>query len=504
MKQLLLLLIGVILIGGCGLSGQRTGEQLAQTYCASCHQYVSPSLLPKAVWKNDVLPHMGARMGMSNDPDTLYKDYNMMEALQVKSASVFARQPYMSEEDWQKIQDYIISQAPDTLAFVSQDHWQPTDRFTTSFPETSFQGKPFVSMLDIDPAQKQLSMASASRQYVRLNADFSKDDFTELPGVIVHQEAEEEALFMLGVAPSLMAMYPAQRPTGALISYTDGELNQYKIATGGLVRPVFFKMADLNNDGHKDLVVCQFGHLIGKLSWFEYNGYDYKEHIIKAVPGATKLYLEDVDEDEDLDLIVQFAQGNEGISLFYNEGADGFREKRLLSLPAIMGSSDFEWLDLDADGDKDIVISNGDNGDHTMMLKPYHGVRVYLNDGDYRFAERLFFPQYGASKVRARDYDLDGDMDLMVMSFFPDYAQGANKSLLYLENQGDWEMNPHYFPLADQGRWMVMDADDLDADGDDDVVVGSFLLKPSTMPDSLFQLLENQGRHIMYLENKTR
>ncbi|MEM6346660.1 MAG: VCBS repeat-containing protein [Bacteroidota bacterium] len=504
MKQWLLLGLGVLLCWGCEQNLQRSGKELAEIYCARCHQYVSPELLPKEVWKQDVLPYMGARMGMSKMPDTLYKDYNMMEAQQVKSAGIYAPKPYMSEADWQRLQAYIIAQAPETLTVVSQTHWQASKRFKSSFPELPFKGKPYVSMVDIEPKSKSVSLASANGQYAKLKADFETTDFAEIPGVIVHQQKLKEDLLMLGIAPSLMAMYPAQRPTGALIRFENGELRQFNLAAGGLVRPVHFELADLNQDGDKDLIICQFGHLIGKLSWFEFNGREYEERIIKAVPGATKVYVEDLDGDDDMDLIVQFAQGNEGISMFLNDGAGNFLEKRLLNLPSIMGSSDFEWLDLDADGDKDIVLTNGDNGDRTMTLKPYHGLRIYLNDGDYRFAERLFFPLYGASKVRSKDFDLDGDMDFMVISFFPDYVNGAEKSVLYLENQGDWQMAPQYFPEANQGRWMVMDADDLDGDGDADVVLGSFLLKPQTIPDSTFKAFEVQGRQILYLENTTR
>ncbi len=89
--------------------------------------------------------------------------------------------------------------------------------------------------------------------------------------------------------------------------------------------------------------------------------------------------------------MVLFAQADEGISIFYQE-ENGFQEKRVLRFPSIYGSNDFELLDFNGDGYKDIILSNGDNGDKSNVLKPYHGIRIFLNDGTYNFSEKYFFP----------------------------------------------------------------------------------------------------------------
>lgn len=36
----------------------KSGAELAQIYCASCHQFPEPSLLPKNIWKNGILPNV--------------------------------------------------------------------------------------------------------------------------------------------------------------------------------------------------------------------------------------------------------------------------------------------------------------------------------------------------------------------------------------------------------------------------------------------------------------
>ncbi|MEL7340786.1 MAG: VCBS repeat-containing protein, partial [Bacteroidota bacterium] len=303
--------------------------------------------------------------------------------------------------------------------------------------------------------------------------------------------------------PDMSAMYPNQNPTGALIQVKQSRLQQFALVQSQLTRPVHFASADINQNGLEDLVVCQYGNLLGRLSWYEQTATGYEEHIIKSVPGALKVYVEDLDQDGDPDLIVQFAQGNEGISMFTNEGSS-FRETRLLSLPPIMGSSDFEWVDFDGDGDKDILLTNGDNGDRSLLLKPYHGLRIYLNEGNYRFAERYFFPMHGASKVRSADFDLDGDRDLMLCSFYPDFADGQAQSIIYLQQDSAFAFSASQFPAAKDGRWMVMESGDLDGDGDEDVVLGSFLLRVRSMPDSLYQRLEAQNHHLLYLENLSR
>ena len=59
------------------------------------------------------------------------------------------------------------------------------------------------------------------------------------------------------------------------------------------------------------------------------------------------------------------------------------------------------------------------------------------------------------------------------------------------------------FNESDAGRWMVMDAGDLDGDGDEDIALGSFVRGPTTMPVplALREHWRTNGAAVLLLEN---
>ncbi|HTF27685.1 MAG TPA: hypothetical protein VK625_02510, partial [Flavitalea sp.] len=59
---------------------------------------------------------------------------------------------------------------------------------------------------------------------------------------------------------------------------------------------------------------------------------------------------------------------------------------------------------------------------------------------------------------------------------------------LYLENKGDLTFSSASTPVAANGKWITMEACDFDRDGDQDIILGSFVF---TVND--FSKLVNQG-----------
>jgi hypothetical protein len=253
---------------------------------------------------------------------------------------------------------------------------------------------------------------------------------------------------------------------------------------GQLGRPVQISSADLNNDGRQDYVVCEFGNLIGALSWMENLGNNkFARHVLRASPGAVKAYINDYNHDGAPDIWVLFAQGEEGIFLFTNRGRGNFEANEVLRFPPSYGSSYFEFADFNRDGYPDIIYTCGDNADFSPILKPYHGVYIFLNDGTNHFQQKYFFPINGCYKAMARDFDGDGDLDIAAISFFADYDHQPEESFVYLENKGNsansgtgFDFQPYSFPGAGSGRWLTMDAGDIDRDGQLDIVLGNFSL----------------------------
>ena len=60
------------------------------------------------------------------------------------------------------------------------------------------------------------------------------------------------------------------------------------------------------------------------------------------------------------------------------------------------------------------------------------------------------------------------------------------------------------FPECISGRWLTMDAGDLDGDGDDDLVLGSLVKVPTPVPDFLKKTWDEQGPSVLILKNKLR
>jgi hypothetical protein len=193
-------------------------------------------------------------------------------------------------------------------------------------------------------------------------------------------------------------------------------------------------------------------------------------------------------------------QGDEQIILFTNYGNFEFKQTTLLRFQAVYGSSYLEVDDFDKDGHFDILCTNGDNADYSAILKPYHGIRLFRNDGKNNFEESWFYPLHGATQVRSNDYDQDGDLDIAAIAYFPDYESTPERGFVYLENKHG-VFTPFVTPLSKEGRWITMDAADVDDDGDCDLVLGAFSSDGSSVPQPIFNRWKTQQTSLLYLKN---
>ncbi len=489
-----------------------SGNELAIKHCGSCHVFVNPKLLPKSSWKNDVLPEMGHRLGIykgDHQPDNLF-DSGIGGSI-VREANIFPEQPVLAKADWIKIVDYYIENAPDTILAPIRNKKIEMGLKHFKYKETSYSHRPPLTvMVKILPEKRGLVYSagkSGNNTLTFLTPDLKKDHELFFKKTPIHYYERADTVYLTTAGKSI---FPHDAPEGdvqEMVLKTTGQNHKApKVIIPNLQRPVFMTYGDLNNNGLEDIVACEYGNLTGKLSWFENNGSDqYSKRVLKELPGAITAIIKDVNGDGLNDILVLMAQGDEAIFLFENCGNGTFSEKRLLSFSPLSGSQYMELADVNNDGFDDIIYVSGDNADKTPFLKNYHGIYIFLNDGEFNFTQSYFYQLNGAYKAMLRDFDLDGDLDIAAISYFPDYYRYPEESFIYLENRGNLEFKDYSFPQATNGRWIVMDAGDIDSDGDIDLVLGSFVyFKAQGDTTGLGEKWFSSGPSVVLLENTIR
>jgi predicted nucleotidyltransferase len=289
---------------------------------------------------------------------------------------------------------------------------------------------------------------------------------------------------------------PTEQRLGKL--WIQRENQEKELIAKELHRPVHTLSQDLNNDGSIEHIISEFGHLTGSIS--KINS-DATSQLLWPNPGAIQTQMHDVNNDGMMDLVSLVAQGDEAIVSFIQQKNGDFKAEYLMRYQPNYGSSWFEMMDFDGDGDLDLITANGDNADLTYTQKPYHGMRISLNDGYGNFKEAFFYQLNGATRLVAEDFDQDNDIDIALVSTFPDYENHPEMAFIYLENLGDFNFKENIIEDVNFGRWFLLDKGDIDQDGDIDILISSFTYTFSPVPNEFQKTWEQNDVDLILLKN---
>ena len=176
---------------------------------------------------------------------------------------------------------------------------------------------------------------------------------------------------------------------------------------------------DFDGDGHDDIAVAVFG-------WQKTGGLfllrgsksgKFRTERLSMDAGYVALDVGDIDGDTQPEIIAQVAQHHERIEVWHL-GRKTAKQEVIFNAPSpLWGSMGLSVVDLDRDGDLDIVHWNGDNLD-APKLAPFQGVHLLENRGS-KFKNRQIVRMPGVHDVAIDHLDNNGYLDLVAVANLP-------------------------------------------------------------------------------------
>lgn len=380
-------------------------DEHVRIVCGSCHAFPEPEVLPREVWRAQI---------------------EQMELL-VGTLPAGARVPRFDVESFVA---WFESRAPERLMMeqpIARSDTEPLrfERRAIRFGRASGPGVATVSRVGAQLAVPNMALGS-----IHL---FSWQKGPRLLGKAAHParisagDLDGNGLVDLVIA-DLGNPMPTDEPTGRVLVALQAKPDEYEIrvVAHDLGRVADVRPFDVDRDGDLDLVVAAFGYLLEGGVYVLYNEsaggrLDFRAERVTARTGALSVVpVDDLLPADGPGFVVAFAQEHEMVSLFVPRAEGGYEERVLHRAPhPAWGTTHLSAADLDADGDLDFLLSNGDTLDDGVAIKPYHGVTWLENRGEAGFRANRLGRLYGATAAEAGDLDGDGDLDVVAAGFLP-------------------------------------------------------------------------------------
>jgi hypothetical protein len=465
--------------------------------CTPCHAFAPPEVLPRAAWRDEI-----ARMSLIRD------NRRQPAGPPGTAARVISLPP-----DFVRALRYFEAHAPDRLPPPSR--WPAADRMTFArhgLHATGAAGPPAIANVrfaDVDGDERlELLAADVRSGLVTISRPYADDASMALvaelsnPAHIAIVDFDKDGTRDLFVA-DLGQFLPSDHEKGAVVLLRGtGAMKYDTLALDGWPRVADVEASDLNGDGTLDVLVAAFGwRKTGKLVLLENHTTDYTKpsfvpRTVDERPGAIHAIPADLNRDGKLDIIALFAQQFESVVAYINDGNAGltFTPNVIYTAPhPNWGCSGIEVVDLDGDGDLDLLLTHGDTFDDEI-IKPYHGIQWLENKGAFPFAAHTLAELPGVSRAQAADLDGDGDLDVIASTFIAlgaDVDERTLPSLVWLEQKRNGVFERHTLEMG-RPRHATLDAADFDRDSDLDIVVGNFDVATGSPKGDAVEIWENR------------
>ncbi len=451
----------------------KVAESRVRAFCGDCHALPRPGSFPRDGWHREV------RKG--------YEHY------------IRSNRNDLDPPPMQQAIAYYRSRAPEKLLFPEPEEAETELRatFASQYMASGLKtdvapGVSHLRFARLEPDQMPVMLVCDMRSGGLAAIDVGNGEVTPQLLARLNNPCHIEPCDLDGdqfvdlVVADLGSYYPFDHDRGRVVWLRrvekDGAFEQVVLAAG-LGRVADVRPADFDSDGDLDLIVAEFGYnktgsvtlLRNVAAGGERPQFEPEE--LDSSPGTIHTPVHDFDNNGRPDFLALVSQEQESLNVFLNQPNGSFRLQVLWSAPDLtFGSSGIQLIDLDQDGDIDVLQTNGDSFD-TPFVSPSHGVQWFENLGGLRFAYHRLTDMVGAYCARAGDVDLDGDLDVIAVAWLssrftpPNTPFASLPSILCLEQTSPGTFVRH---TLERGlpHYPTLELADFDDDGDLDFALG--------------------------------
>lgn len=469
-------------------------EVQVRRFCGDCHLVPRPDSFPKDHWRHEV------RRGFDF---YLASGRTDLDVPIVADVVRYYRQRAPETLDWESVSSATADSLFQRVEHAEAANWSPND------PAISFVSK----VTSESPAGARWWVSDMQRGEIAL-LDRHGQRVWSAEGVAANPVAIRQHDLNIDGQPDLIvadlaSFLPEDHDRGAVVYWPDWKNTEPSSAVRLLQqvgRVADVQVADIDDDRDVDVIVGEFGwhqtggvHLLRNTGALK-NGIPVFDHAqLDDRAGCIHVLVTDLNRDGRPDIIALLAQEYEQVVAYINR-TDAFERVTLYAAPGpSYGSSGISLVDFDQDGDQDLLYTNGDTFD-SFLVKPYHSVRwlenVFSEDSiDDRHAVPEFTPHLigqlpGVHRALAGDLDQDGDLDVAAVALIPDQTldeiDRPMEAVVWFEQQPDGTFTRHVVASGRPAHTALV-LDDVDRDGDIDLVAGNFSAAGGPAAVTVFQ-----------------